>query len=89
MKISYSIFLVGIILVMLEGMIVYADLGSSSKNLVAGLVSENVFDKISTLYFFIIVILFFFGGIIFLFERGMKVYSLTQYRQEMNSKNPK
>lgn len=88
MKLSHSIFLVGIILLIVEVMIIQADFGSNSDNLAEGLVSDDVSDKIKTLYFFIIIILFFFGGIIFLFERGMQGDPLMQYTQksEKNSK---
>jgi hypothetical protein len=81
MKISHFIFLVGIILLIIEVMILQSDLGSNSDNLVEGLVSQDVFDKIITLYFFIIVILFFFGGIVFFFEKGMK-YPPSQYMEK-------
>ena len=72
MKVSYVIFLVGIILSFILGTMVFSDIGNSD-HLMYGLVSNDVNDKIITLYFFIVIMQFFFGGIIFLFERGMKI----------------
>jgi hypothetical protein len=88
LKVSYSIFLVGAILLFVEIMIVQADLASNSSNLTSGLVSDDMIDKIMTLYFFIIIILFFFGGIVFLFEQGAQGDPLRQYPEtlEKNSK---
>lgn len=88
MKLSHSIFLVGIILLIVEVMIIQSDSGSSFDNMVEGVVSDDVFDKIKTLYFFIIIILFFFGSIVYFFERGMQGDPLIQYPEpsEKNSK---
>jgi len=88
MKLSHSIFLVGIILLIVEVIIIQTDSGSSLDNLVEGVVSEDVFDKIKTLYFFIIIILFFFGSIVYFFEKGMQGDPLRQFPEqpEKNSK---
>ncbi len=71
MKVSYGIFLVGIILSVILVFLVQSDLGNSD-HLMYGLVSEDVYDKIITLYFFIIIIKFFFGGIVYLAEREVQ-----------------
>lgn len=82
MKLCHSIFLVGIILLIVEVMIIQTDSGSSLDNLVRGVISEDVFDKIKTLYFFIIIILFFFGSIVYFFEKGMQGDPLMQYAEK-------
>ena len=71
MKVSYGIFLVGIMLSIVLVFLVQSDLGNSD-HLMYGLVSEDFYDKIITLYFFIIVIKFIFGGIVYLFEREVQ-----------------
>ena len=85
MKVSYSIFLIGVIVLIVELMLV-PNL-EDSQNLLKGLVSEDILDKISTLYFFIIIIVFFFGGITFFLEKGMQTDLLIQYQQ--SSTKPK
>ena len=71
MKVSYGIFLVGIILSIVLGMMVFSDFGNSD-HLMYGLISDDVSDKMITLYFFIVILKFFFGGIVYLFEKGMQ-----------------
>ena len=87
MKVSSGIFLVGIVLTFILGMMVFSDLGNSD-HLMYGLISEDVSDKIITLYFFIIILKFFFGGIVYFFEKGMNQNPLEIY-QEMSSKPSK
>ncbi len=71
MKLSYSMFLIGIMLSIVLVFLVLSDLGNSD-HLMYGLVSEDVYDKIITLYFFIIIFKFFFGGIVYLSEREIQ-----------------
>ena len=72
MKLSYSMFLIGIMLSIVLVFLVQSDLGNNSDHLMYGLVSEDVYDKIITLYFFIIIFKFFFGGIVYLYEREVQ-----------------
>ena len=85
MKVSHGIFLVGIVILLVE-MIFPENFGGESDKMVRGLVSDDVMDKISTLYFFIIVIAFFFGGIVYLLEKGMERNPLQEY-QEIKAKS--
>ena len=90
MKLSSGIFLVGISVIIVEIMIA-ANLEEPA-NVLKGLVSENVFDKMSTLYFFIIIILFFFGGINFYLEKRMQgsqniLFSDAEFDLEKNDLN--
>jgi len=71
MKLSHSIFLVAAIISIIEILIVPANFVENPENLVKSTFSDDLLDKISTLYLFIIIILFFFGGIIFTIEKGM------------------
>ena len=90
MKVSYGIFLVGIMLTIILVYLVQSDLGNSD-HLMYGLVSEDVFDKIITLYFFIIIIKFFFGGIVYLSEREIQdkkiLFSDAEFDLEENDLN--
>ena len=86
MKVSHGIFLVGIVILLVEMMIFPENFGGESDKMVRGLVSDDVMDKISTLYFFIIVIAFFFGGIVYLLEKGMERNPLQEY-QEIKAKS--
>ena len=83
MKVSYGIFLVGIILSIVLAMMVFSDLGNSD-HLMYGLVSDDVFDKIITLYFFIVLLKFFFGGVVYMFEKGMQQNPLEIEQQIRN-----
>lgn len=82
MKVSHGIFLVGIVILLVEVMIFPENFGGESDKIVKGLVSNDVMDKISTLYFFIIIIAFFFGGIVYLLEKGMEKNPLSQYPEK-------
>ena len=87
MKLSSGIFLVGISVIIVEIMIA-ANLEEPG-NVLKGLTSEDVFDKMSTLYFFIIIILFFFGGINFYLEKRMQgakkiLFSEAEFDLEKN-----
>ncbi len=90
MKISYGIFLIGIMLSIVLVFLVQSDLGNSD-HLMYGLVSEDAFDKIITLYFFIIIIKFFFGGIVYLSEREIQdkkiLFSDAEFDLEENDLN--
>lgn len=85
MKVSHGIFLIGIVILLVEIMIFPENFGGESDRMVKGLVSNDVMDKISTLYFFIIIIAFFFGGIVYLLEKGMERDPLKEY-QEIKAK---
>jgi len=71
MKLSHSIFLVAAIISIIEILIVPANFVENPDNLIKSAFSDDLLDKISTLYLFIVIILFFFGGIIFTIEKGM------------------
>ena len=73
MKISYSIFLAGIAVILLELMIVQAN-GSA---------------ELSLLYFFIIIILFFFGSVVFFIERGISGDPLREYTKKPKKRSTK
>ena len=73
MKLSHSIFLVATIILIIEILIAPANFVENPDNLVKSIFSNDVLDKISTLYLFLVVILFFFGSIVFFLEKGMKV----------------
>ncbi len=73
MKLSHSIFLVAAIILIIEILIVPANFVENPENLVKSIFSNDVLDKISTLYLFLVVILFFFGSIVFFLEKGMQV----------------
>ncbi len=90
MKLSYSMFLIGIMLSIVLVFLVQSDLGNSD-HLMYGLVSEDVYDKIITLYFFIIIFKFFFGGIVYLSEREIQdkntLFSDAEFDLEENDLN--
>ena len=73
MKLSHSIFLVAAIILIIEILIVPANFVENPENLVKSIFSNDVLDKISTLYLFLVVILFFFGSIVFFLEKGVQV----------------
>jgi len=73
MKLSHSIFLVAAIILIIEILIVPANFVENPDNLVKSMFSNDVLDKISTLYLFLVVILFFFGSIVFFLEKGMQI----------------
>ena len=73
MKLSHSIFFVGAIILIVLVLIVPANFVENPDNLVKSIFSDDVLDKISTLYLFLVIILFFFGGIVHFLEKGMKV----------------
>jgi len=73
MKLSHSIFLVAAIILIIEILIAPANFVENPDNLVKSALSNDILDKISTLYFFIIIILFFFGGIVYFLEKGKQV----------------
>ena len=73
MKLSHSIFLVATIILIIEILIVPANFVENPENLVKSIFSNDVLDKISTLYLFLVVILFFFGSIVFFLEKGVQV----------------
>ncbi len=73
MKLSHSIFLVAAIILIIEILIVPANFVENPENLVKSMFSDDVLDKISTLYLFLVVILFFFGSIVFFLEKGVQV----------------
>ena len=89
MKLSHSIFVVGIIIIILELLIAPANFVENPNNLVKNTMSDDVLDKISTLYFFLVIILFFFGGIIFFLEKGMEVNPFEQYPEQIKKKKNK
>ena len=93
MKVSYGIFIVGILLLSIIVFLTQSDLGNSD-HLMFGLVSEDVYDKIITLYFFIVIMQFFSGGIVYYFERGMPIdkktiFSEAEFDLEENDLNEK
>ncbi len=73
MKLSHSIFLVAAIILIIEILIVPANFVENPENLVKSIFSNDVLDKISTLYLFLVIILFFFGSIVFFLEKGVQV----------------
>jgi len=73
MKLSHSIFSVAAIILIIEILIVPANFVENPENLVKSMFSNDVLDKISTLYLFLVVILFFFGSIVFFLEKGVQV----------------
>ncbi len=73
MKLSHSIFLVAAIILIIEILIVPANFVENPENLVKSMFSNDVLDKISTLYLFLVIILFFFGSIVFFLEKGVQV----------------
>jgi len=73
MKLSHSIFLVAVIILIIEILIVPANFVENPENLVKSIFSNDVLDKISTLYLFLVIILFFFGSIVFFLEKGVQV----------------
>ncbi len=72
MKISHSIFFVGSIILIVLVLILPANFVENPENLVKIMLSDDVIDKISTLFIFIVIILFIGGGIIFTLEKGME-----------------
>ncbi len=76
MKLSHSIFLVATIISIIEMLIVPANFVENPDNLVKSALSNDILDKISTLYFFIIIILFSGGGVIFTLEKNMERYAI-------------
>lgn len=88
MKTSYGVFLVGMIVSIVLGMMVSSHLGHS-EHLMYGLISDDVFDKLISLYFFIVLITFFFGGVLFLFEKGMQENPLDLEQRIMYPKTKK
>jgi len=72
MKISHSIFFIGSIILVVLVLILPANFVENPANLVKIMLSDDVIDKISTLFIFVVIILFFGGGIIFTLEKGME-----------------
>jgi hypothetical protein len=73
MKVSFSIFLVGAILIIFELLLLQAD----------------VSDKLSSLYFYIIIILFSFGGLVYYLERGIDGDPLREYTKKPKKRTTK
>jgi len=73
MKLSHSIFLVAAIILIIEILIIPANFVENPDNLVKSIFSDDVLDKISTLYLFLVIIMFFFGGIVSFLEKGKQV----------------
>jgi len=69
MKLSHSIFLVAAIILIIEILIIPANFVENPDNLVKSIFSDDVLDKISTLYLFLVIIMFFFGGIVSFFRK--------------------
>jgi len=57
-------------------MILPANFVENPDNLVKSMLSDDVLDKISTLFLFIIIILFSGGGVIFTLEKRMERYAI-------------
>jgi len=73
MKLSYSIFFVAAIILIIEILIVPANFVENPDNLIKSIFSNDVLAKISTLYLFLIIILFFFGSIVYFLEKRVRV----------------
>jgi len=73
MKLSHSIFSVAAIILIIEILIIPANFVENPDNLVKSIFSDDVLDKISTLYLFLVIIMFFFGGIVSFLEKGKQV----------------
>jgi len=76
MKVSHSVFLVGSITLVVLVLILPANFVENPDNLVKIMLSDDVIDKISTLFIFIVIILFFGGGVIFTLEKRMERYAI-------------
>ncbi len=76
MKISYSVFFIGSIILFILVLILPANFVENPENLVKIMLSDDSLDKISTLFIFIVVILFVGGGFIFTLEKNMERYAI-------------
>jgi len=76
MKVSYSVFFIGSIILVILVLILPANFVENPENLVKIMLSDDSLDKISTLFIFIVVILFVGGGIIFTLEKNMERYAI-------------
>jgi len=59
-------------------LILPANFVENPENLVKSIFSDDVLDKLSTLYLFLVIILFFFGGIVHFLEKGMQMVDRTK-----------
>ncbi len=76
MKVSHSVFFIGAIILIVLVMILPANFVENPDNLVKSMLSDDVIDKISTLFIFIVITLFFGGGVIFTLEKRMERYAI-------------
>ena len=76
MKVSHSIFFVGSIILVVLVLLLPANFVENPDNLVKIMLSDDVIDKISSLFIFIVIILFSGGVVIFTLEKNTERYAI-------------
>jgi len=76
MKISTSVFFVGLIILIILVLILPANFVENPENLVKIMLSDDSLDKMSTLFIFVVIILFSGGVVIFTLEKNMERYAI-------------
>ncbi len=82
MKISTSVFFVGLIILIILVLILPANFVENPENLVKIMLSDDSLDKMSTLFLFIVIIMFSGGAVIFALEKNMERYAIWQYTEK-------